>query len=409
MKIALIHYTAPPVVGGVESALARQAAQLSGAGHRVTILAGRGETWNAHYPVRIIPRIDPRHPDILNLRADLEDGSLPAEFRPLVQQVENELREALVGCEVVIAHNVASLHRNLALTAALYNISQSPRAGGRPLRMILWHHDLAWAMPRFQDELYPGWPWDLLRTPWGGVRQVVTSQARREQLVGLLGIPEDEIAVIPTGLDMPEFLGLQPRTLRLVQDLKLFEAAPILLTPVRISRRKNLELALRVVAELRREMPKAALVVTGPPASSHTASQDYFQSLLKLRDDLDLRGCAHFLAEFAAEGLTDVELPDYFRLADALFLPSREEGFGTPILEAGLSGLPVFCSDLSALHALAGGCATYFDPDEDPRPVARQIARRLQGISTYQLRVLVRQSYTAEALYQRWIAPLLES
>jgi glycosyltransferase involved in cell wall biosynthesis len=254
MKIALIHYTAPPVVGGVESSLARQAAQLSQAGHLVSVLAGRGETWNARYPVRVVPRIDPRHPDVLNVRAELEDGSLPQEFRPLVQQVESDLREALVGCEVVIAHNIASLHRNLALTAALYNISQSPRAP----RMILWHHDLAWAMPRFQDELYPGWPWDLLRTPWGGVRQVVTSQARREQLVGLFGIPEEEIAVIPTGLDLPGFLGLQSRSARLVQDLKLMDSAPILLTPVRISRRKNLEMALQVAAALRREMPLAA-------------------------------------------------------------------------------------------------------------------------------------------------------
>jgi glycosyltransferase involved in cell wall biosynthesis len=404
MKIALIHYTAPPVVGGVESSLARQAAQLSQAGHLVSVLAGRGETWNARYPVRVVPRIDPRHPDVLNVRAELEDGSLPQEFRPLVQQVESDLREALVGCEVVIAHNIASLHRNLALTAALYNISQSPRAP----RMILWHHDLAWAMPRFQDELYPGWPWDLLRTPWGGVRQVVTSQARREQLVGLFGIPEEEIAVIPTGLDLPGFLGLQSRSARLVQDLKLMDSAPILLTPVRISRRKNLEMALQVAAALRREMPLAALVVTGPPASNHPASQDYFQSLLKLRDELDLRGCAHFLAEFAIEGLTDEELPDYFRLADALFLPSREEGFGTPILEAGLAGLPVFCSELPALRALAGGCATYFELDADPRAVGRQIARRLQGNSIYQLRVSVRQSYTADALYQRWLAPLLE-
>jgi hypothetical protein len=40
--------------------------------------------------------------------------------------------------------------------------------------------------------------------------------------------------------------------------------------------------------------------------------------------------------------------------------------------------------------------------------VARQIARRLQGNSIYQLRVSVRQSYTADALYQRWLAPLLE-
>ena len=46
MHISLLHYAAPPVVGGVESVLARQADVLAAAGHEVVVITGRGQAWN---------------------------------------------------------------------------------------------------------------------------------------------------------------------------------------------------------------------------------------------------------------------------------------------------------------------------------------------------------------------------
>ena len=71
--------------------------------------------------------------------------------------------EELKGCDVLIAHNVASLQKNLALTAALHEAYKMP---GFPT-LILWHHDLAWTTPRYRDELHEGYPWDLLRKGLG--------------------------------------------------------------------------------------------------------------------------------------------------------------------------------------------------------------------------------------------------
>lgn len=39
MNIVLVHYSAPPVVGGVESVLAHQARLMADAGHTVKIIA----------------------------------------------------------------------------------------------------------------------------------------------------------------------------------------------------------------------------------------------------------------------------------------------------------------------------------------------------------------------------------
>jgi len=279
MNILLLHYAAPPVVGGVETVMARQAQLFADAGHHVQILTGRGQTWDERIPVVVNPRFDSRFEDVLEFKTPLDRGIVPAGFDNLVKQIEQDLSPALRTADVVILHNVASLHKNLALTAALYNLSQQ---AGSP-RFILWHHDLAWTTDRYLSELHPGWPWDLLRQDWPGAKQVVVSQVRRHELASLTGIREDEIEVIPAGLNLGEFLGFHESTRLLVGGIDLTTAAPILLAPVRITRRKNLELAIATVAALKKELPEASLIITGPPGAHNPANLAYLAELHELR------------------------------------------------------------------------------------------------------------------------------
>ena len=74
-----------------------------------------------------------------------------------------------------------------------------------------------------------------------------------------------------------------------------------------------------------------------------------FKKLQSLRKSLSLERNVLFLAELVPEFLPDEVVSDFYKLADALFLPSREEGFGIPVLEAGLSGIPIFCADILPL------------------------------------------------------------
>ena len=81
-----------------------------------------------------------------------------------------------------------------------------------------------------------------------------------------------------------------------------------------------------------------------------------------------------FLAEVTSELIPDSVIADFYRLADALLFPSREEGFGIPLIEAAFSSVPVFCADIPVLHELGGEDVSYFDSDADPNLIAGQIA-----------------------------------
>src|SRR5690606_19929882 len=130
--------------------------------------------------------------------------------------------------------------------------------------LVLWHHDIAWDSERYGAELHQGEPWDLLRTPWPNATQVTISSARQGELAQLLNLPAEEIIVIPNGVSPRLFLKLGRMSIELVNSLDLMAASPLLLMPVRLTGRKNIELALHTLAALRKQMPEARLLITGP-------------------------------------------------------------------------------------------------------------------------------------------------
>ena len=403
MNITLLHYAAPPVVGGVESVVGEHARLMAADGQQVTILAGRGAQTDPRISFVELPQVDSRHPEVLAVKAELDAGKVTQRFDRLVANLESELSRRLANTQVLIAHNVCSLNKNLALTAALKKITEKP---GAP-RLILWNHDLAWTTPRYRSELHDGYPWDLLRTDWPSAMQVTVSEMRCQEMVQLLNVSASRIEVVPNGVDVARFLKLEPQTVLLIEKLDLLSADPLVLLPVRITPRKNIELAIRTLAKLRGYFPHARLVVTGPLGPHNPANTNYFQQLTGLRASLKLDQAVVFLAEHTKDYLPDEVIADFYRLADLMLLPSLEEGFGIPILEAGLAGLPVFCTDIPPLRELGEKAAAFFSPQADPHDVAALIAHRMERNNAFNLRLQVKLNYTWESIYKDNIRPLL--
>jgi glycosyltransferase involved in cell wall biosynthesis len=71
--------------------------------------------------------------------------------------------------------------------------------------------------------------------------------------------------------------------------------------------------------------------------------------------------------------LEEADLTPVLGQADALIFPSLYEGFGLPVLEAMAAGVPVICSNATAMPEVAGDAAIYFDP-RDVEAMASKIA-----------------------------------
>jgi len=415
MKIILIHYSAPPIVGGVEGVLQHHSSLMASDGHEVKVIAGRGAQFDPRVQFIHLPLVDSRHSQVLSVKRELDKGIVSAGFKELTAGMERELSAHLADTDFVIAHNVCSLNKNLALTAALFNLSRrddpsiAKHSQRHMPRMALWHHDLAWTTPRYQDELHPGHPWDLLKTAWPGAAQVAVSEMRADELATLMKLEKSQITVIPNGVDMEEFFKLEEETRSYIKQLDLMRASPLLLLPVRITPRKNIEFALKVLSALRARFPAAQVVVTGPLGPHNPANVEYFERLHTLRAELGLANAFHFLAELTDAYLPDAVISDFYQLADVLFFPSHEEGFGIPILEAGFARLPVFCSDIPPLRSLGGEFANYFSPEADPEHVAEAIVNHLSTSRIFGLRASVRSQYTWEQVYRTRIVPLLNA
>jgi glycosyltransferase involved in cell wall biosynthesis len=408
---AILHYTAPPVIGGVEGVMDAHARIFLEKGYPVTIIAGQGSV-DALPPgcefVRI-PELDSQHPDILAASAILEQGEVPADFDSLTQRLLAALSPLLPRFDNLIVHNVFTKHFNLPLTAALWTLLDDSAINN----CIAWHHDFTWTSPRSRSKVHEGYPWDLLRTYRLDVTQVTISQQRKQELVGLYNCPEDAVQVIVNGVDVVQIFGLTSEGAALVDRLDLLDADLILLMPVRVTKNKNVEYALEVVAALKEEGVRVKLILTGPPDPHDDKSMAYFRDLQERRDALGLQKEMHFVFESGPEGSEHYQIPlevvyDLYRVADLMFMPSYQEGFGMPVLEAGLLGLPVIASaTVPAAQEIGAEDVMMFALDQPPEALAREVIRRAGEDKRLRLARRTRQNFTWEAIFKKRIAPLL--
>lgn len=109
--------------------------------------------------------------------------------------------------------------------------------------------------------------------------------------------------------------------------------------------RKRIDLVLRVFAQVRRLVPEARLVRVGG---------DFTGEQRELAKRLELDGSVVVLPFLERETVAAV-----YRRAALVILPSEEEGFGLPVLEAMTCGTPVVASDLPVLREVGGEAAVY--------------------------------------------------
>ncbi len=377
--------------------MAVHAAALRDAGAAVTIVAGRGGAPRGTRFVRV-PLVSTKHPAIIRDGLALARGDVTPEHRRLVAQLVSALSPIARSADRVVVHNVLTMNLSLALAEALAALARERRGA-----FIAWAHHPAWTDPRYLPHRHAGLPWDTLCLAIPGMRYVAVSDERADQLAALLRMPRRRVTVVPNGIDLASRLALSAAGEAMAERLGLFDADPLLLLPARLTRRKRVELAIDAVAALRRRHPRATLVVTGSPGPHDRANRAYAADLVSRGDRV---GGVHLLSARGGR-VSDRVMADLFSLADALVLPSESEGFGIPLLEAGANGLPVVCTDLPTLRAVAGDAATYVDPRGDGRAFAAAIERRLASDPVARLRRRAKQHAWPRILREQVIPTIL--
>lgn len=221
-------------------------------------------------------------------------------------------------------------------------------------RSVITIHDLAFLIyPHFLTKDAARYYGQIDRAVRDAHQIIAVSQSTKNDLIRMLGTPEDKISVIYEAAD-PVFRPLdRAEALQQVQALYDLPDEFILFVST-IEPRKNVGGLLRAYRRLRDDYkltPK--LVLVGAPG---WLSDDVYA----LVDKLNLRPHTVFLGR--VDGPT---LRYLYNAAQCLVHPAFYEGFGLTPLEAMACGTPVIVSNISSLPEVVGDAALLVNPECD--------------------------------------------
>ncbi len=192
---------------------------------------------------------------------------------------------------------------------------------------------------------------------------------------------QDRLRVVPNAVSEAFFRPPTELGREILRELGVADR-PYLLMPGGLHHRKNADIVLEAWPLIHEQMPELRLVV-----ASHNSPQ-YLERAKALAPSMVLAG---FLEEQQIVAL--------YGGAQAVWFPSRYEGFGMPVLEAMACGTPLVTSSTSALPEVAGGAAAALvHPDRVGEHVDAIVGLLKDGAAQERARVLGR----ARAREFRW-------
>lgn len=316
-RIAILHFTAQPAIGGIENLIESQRRMLADGGNPVRLIVGEGGDPRQGEVVRL-PELHPAHPAIALACADLA-GIIPPSDHPLVDALYRRLDLALEGCRQCWVHNAFTVYLNPFLTVALARLARTRD----DIRWVAWCSDLS-EVSAYRPGLSPE-ERERVSVPHPRLTYVTISRARRAQIARLLALPERAIRVIPPPLDALAWLGINQEARAIAERLPLECADPTVLVPAKLLPHKNLDLAVRVAAQLRGMAPRPLILITGADSPHEREASDATRrSLRRLSEKLGAGEVMHLLSEVLGRAPERQTVRDLMLLSDLVFVPSVE-------------------------------------------------------------------------------------
>jgi len=176
---------------------------------------------------------------------------------------------------------------------------------------------------------------------------LVDSEVGRQQVAQSYGMPLERIHVLPF-VAAPYI-----RETRTPPDFDSRYPLPakFIFYPAQFWEHKNHKRLINAIARLKKDLPDLALVLAGSPKNA-------YDSVIKLVNELGLTNDVHFLGY-----VPDEYMPELYRRARALVMPTFYGPTNIPPLEAFVAGCPVAISGTYGMPEQSGDAALFFNPE----------------------------------------------
>jgi D-inositol-3-phosphate glycosyltransferase len=203
---------------------------------------------------------------------------------------------------------------------------------------------------------------------------IANTDAEAASLVSLYSACPDNVHVVSPGVDLYTFTsGAGRAAAREVVGLK--QDALVITFVGRIQPHKGPELLIRATSEMIKHSPqlrpKLIVNIIGGASGANTSEVERLKELVAWLGISDV-------VQFAPP-VPRVDLPQWYRAADLVCVPSYSESFGLVALEAQACGTPVVATAVGGLRtAVADGISGVLVDGHDPRAWSSVLARLIQ-------------------------------
>lgn len=319
--------------------------------------------------VRWLPRVDPEDSYVawyLDARGTHRSAPAFGEIAPNLSEVAARWPARLYG--PVSSRLGWPLLESFIEADAVLATNFLPPPTRRPSVPVV--HDLAFAvLPETAPHHDERWHRRFRRVLGEAMRVLVPSVATKDDLVRVFEVDPERVVVVRHGA--PEGYSAPPDAV--VDDVRrrFGLEGPYLLFVGGIEPRKNLPALVRAFGQV----PPAQgggpyLVLAGGSVNWYPRGVEELDAVIGAQPEgvqARIRLVGYLRAEDKNALLSD---------AEAIAYPSRYEGFGFPVLEGFVAGVPVLTSNVSCLPEVAEGAALLVDPS-DVGAIADGLARLL--------------------------------
>lgn len=196
------------------------------------------------------------------------------------------------------------------------------------------------------------------------------------------GFDDKVVKKIFNGFDEENFF-IPGQTLKteLRQQLNIPTSAPVFLSVGKVEHRKGYDLLLQAFADIQKEMPEAVLVVVGP---DNVETNSYYVNLLAFITEHQLKNI-HFVGR-------QYNVHEFTKASDYFLFCSRQEGFGTVMIEAMACGLPTIAMNIQGVteDIVTDARIGVINYSHDPAEFAQQALNLIQAAKQEDIQLAVK-------------------